>query len=46
MKIVDEALAHCPTVRKAIVYRHTDNEAVASAMVAGRNIFWQEVARH
>jgi acetyl-CoA synthetase len=37
--VVDEALAHCPTVKNAIVYRRTGS---AIAMQQGRDHWWHE----
>jgi len=38
--VVDEALAHCPSVRHAIVYKRTGSE---TAMVEGRDLWWHEL---
>lgn len=40
---VDEALAKCPSVRKAIVLRRTGAEI---AMKAGRDVWWHEEMKH
>ena len=38
--IVDEALAHCPTIRNVVVYRRTGS---AVEMQAGRDHWWQDL---
>lgn len=38
--IADEALRHCPTIEKAIVYKRNDS---ACEMVAGRDLWWHDL---
>jgi acetyl-CoA synthetase len=39
-KIADEALEHCPSVKKVIVYRRTGSDV---EMKAGRDLWWHEL---
>jgi acetyl-CoA synthetase len=39
-KVVDEALAHCPSINKVVVYRRTGSDV---EMKAGRDFWWHDL---